>query len=123
LYTFIIDFPKSHDIGEISILLPPGMSVPISVKDREKLTGYAWKGRYPGDFEPINRQHAEDAVALAVKVRVLLRSGFPKDILGSDPRFNPNAQEPPAVYVVGGYKTKKTAVKRTRERERPKARH
>ncbi len=76
-----IDFPKSHDIAEIVKLFPPGFSFPLTLAEQEKLTSYAWMGRYPGNWEPMNRQEAEEAAALAVKVRTAIRTSFPKDIL------------------------------------------
>jgi HEPN domain-containing protein len=56
-----INFPKVHDLEEIIKLFPPGTNIPLTPSDQEKLTSYAWKGRYPGDFEPINRKQAEEA--------------------------------------------------------------
>lgn len=76
-----IDFPKIHDIAVIIKLLPPGSNIPLSAPEQEKLTDYAWMGRYPGDWEPANRQKAEEAAALALKVRAFIRAGFPKDVL------------------------------------------
>jgi HEPN domain-containing protein len=76
-----IDFPKTHDIGDIIKLLPPGLIIPLSPADQEKLTNYAWMGRYPGSWEPINRQQAEEAAVLAVKVRTTIRSSFSRDVL------------------------------------------
>ncbi len=76
-----IDFPKSHDIAEIVKLLPPGSSVPLSIAEQEKLTDYAWMGRYPADKESVTRPQAEEAAALALKVRTAMRSSFPKEIL------------------------------------------
>jgi HEPN domain-containing protein len=76
-----IDFPKIHDISEIINLLPPGLGIPLTPADQTKLTRYAWMGRYPGNWESMNRQEAEEAAALAVKVRTAIRSSFPKDVL------------------------------------------
>ncbi len=76
-----IDFPKSHDIAEIVKLFPPGFSFPLTLNEQEKMTSYAWMGRYPGTWEPITRQQAEEAAALAVKVRTSIRASFPKDVL------------------------------------------
>jgi HEPN domain-containing protein len=75
-----IDFPKIHDISEIINLFPPGLGIPLTPADQTKLTRYAWMGRYPGNWESMNRQDAEEAAALAVKVRTAIRSSFPKEI-------------------------------------------
>ena len=76
-----IDFPKIHDIGEIVRLFPPSSKIPLSPIEQEKLTNYAWIGRYPGNWEPVTRQQAEEAASLALKVRTTIRSSFPKDVL------------------------------------------
>ena len=76
-----IDFPKSHDIAEIIELFPPGFNFPLNLAQQEKITNYAWMGRYPGNWEPMNRQDAEEAAGLALKVRMAIRSSFPKEIL------------------------------------------
>lgn len=76
-----IDFPKIHDIAEIIKLFPPGFSSPLATAEQEKITTYAWMGRYPGDWGSMTRPRAEEAAALAVKVRTAIRSSFPKDVL------------------------------------------
>jgi HEPN domain-containing protein len=76
-----IDFPKIHDISEIVKLFPPGFGIPLSPTDQTKLTKYAWIGRYPGNWEPMNHQDAKEAAELASKVRTALRSSFPKEVL------------------------------------------
>ncbi len=76
-----INFPKTHDIGEIVKLFPPGSNIPLSIAEQEKLTDYAWMGRYPGDQETVTRLQAEEAASLAAKVRTAIRASFPKDVL------------------------------------------
>ena len=36
-----IDFPKAHDIGKISALLPPRIRVSLTVEEHIQLTNYA----------------------------------------------------------------------------------
>jgi HEPN domain-containing protein len=93
-----IDFPKSHDIGELAKLFPPGTGIPLTIPEREKLTGYAWKGRYPGDQEQITRRQAEEAAALAVKIRALIRAGLPKSVFKTASEGETGVQEPRAPY-------------------------
>ena len=76
-----IDFPKIHDIGDIIKLLPPGLNISLTLTEQERLTSYAWMGRYPGNWEPVNRQQAEEAAMLALQVRTAIRAGFPKEVL------------------------------------------
>jgi HEPN domain-containing protein len=72
-----IDFPKSHDIGELVELLPSEMHPQISVREQEQLTDHAVATRYPGDWEPLTRCDAKAAVALAHQVRKSIRSHLP----------------------------------------------
>jgi len=72
-----VDFPKTHDIGELLRLLPEGNRPSLSVPWQERLTDYATAARYPGDWESIARGEAEEAVALARSVRDALRGHMP----------------------------------------------
>jgi HEPN domain-containing protein len=74
-------FPKTHDIGDIIGLLPPGTNIPLNPQQQEKLTDYIWIGRYPGDWGPVTRQQAEEAAVLALQVRTTIRAVFPKEAL------------------------------------------
>ncbi len=76
-----INFPKTHDVGEIVKLFPPGSNIPLTIAEQEKLTDFAWMGRYPGDQEPVTQLQAEEAASLAEKVRTAIRASFPKDVL------------------------------------------
>jgi len=49
LSSLSIDFPKSHDLGELIPLLPAHISLPLTIAERERLTDYATVTRYPGD--------------------------------------------------------------------------
>ncbi len=64
-----IDFPKSHDLTELTALLPETCRFPISVDDCVELTDYATVTRYPGEWETLERHDAERAVELARKVK------------------------------------------------------
>ena len=78
LLTFLsIDFPKIHDIGELSALLPSDLRPPLTVEEQERLTDYAVEARYPGVWEPITRTEAEAAVAAARRVREAIRPNLP----------------------------------------------
>jgi HEPN domain-containing protein len=78
-----IDFPRIHDIGELVALLPEEASLPLTGEEQEGLTDYAVISRYPGDWEPLGQTEAEQAVALACKVRAVIRSALPQEATGT----------------------------------------
>jgi HEPN domain-containing protein len=64
-----IDFPKTHDIGELLALLDrSGQKVSQDLWKADSLTTYAVETRYPGPAEPVTRSEYREAVALAQKV-------------------------------------------------------
>ena len=64
-----IDFPKTHDIGELLALLDrSGQKVPQDLWKADSLTTYAVETRYPSPAEPVTRNEYREAVALAQKV-------------------------------------------------------
>jgi HEPN domain-containing protein len=80
LLTYLtIEFPKIHDIGELIDLLPAHLRPPLSVIERERVSDYAVEARYPGDWEPITRTEAEDMVAIARRVREVIRTYLPEE--------------------------------------------
>ena len=72
-----IDFPKTHNIPELLALVPDSVRPTLSAEEQEQLTDYATVFRYPGDWEPITREDAEDAVEVARKVRESVRKRLP----------------------------------------------
>lgn len=62
-----IDFPKSHDIAELLLLLAPA-DVPDELWNAEGLTQYAVVTRYPGRKPPVSEDECRHAVALAEQV-------------------------------------------------------
>jgi HEPN domain-containing protein len=80
LVSLSINFPKIHDIGELTRLLPSGYSMLLEKSQQEQLTDYATVGRYPG-WEPITQTDAKEAVALARKVREAVRHHLPQEAL------------------------------------------
>ena len=64
-----IDFPRTHDIGELLALLDrSGQKIPQYFWKADSLTAYAVETRYPGPAEPVTRNEHRRAVALAEKV-------------------------------------------------------
>jgi HEPN domain-containing protein len=62
-------FPKTHDIGELSLVcVQYEPSLEPLLRESAPLTEYAWRFRYPGDvFEPARRE-VEAALTLARRV-------------------------------------------------------
>lgn len=64
-----IDFPKTHDIAEILVLLDQSSEqVPEEFCQADSLTQYAVETRYPGAAEPVTEEEYHEAVALAERV-------------------------------------------------------
>jgi len=78
-----VPFPKVHDIGELLHLVPESIDVPLTAEEQEQLTFYATTARYPGDYEPVSREDAEEMISTARKLRDTIRSHFPPDALSS----------------------------------------
>lgn len=60
-----IDFPKIHDLTELYALLPKDLRLPIDPRFLDRLNPYAIEGRYPGVWEPVERDDALRAVEAA----------------------------------------------------------
>ncbi len=81
LLTFLeIDFPKTHDVGELIQLLPPSHRPPMKIEDQEKLTFYATINRYPGVEDPLTSVEASEALTLARQTRETIREQLPKEV-------------------------------------------
>ena len=76
-----IDFPKTHDVGELLALISESARPRLTVEEQRRLTAYATVTRYPGDYEPIPLSEARSAVAMARRVRKELRALLPKEAL------------------------------------------
>ena len=76
-----IDFPKTHDIKELVILLPVKSRPKLTPEEQRRFTDYATITRYPGDYEPIPLAEARHAVRIARRVRNEIRKLLPKEIL------------------------------------------
>lgn len=74
-----VPFPKTHDLTELPPLMPESVSLEFPSSDLSTLSRYAIDARYPGEWEPITRQEAEQAVAIARNVRESVRANLPKE--------------------------------------------
>ncbi len=74
-------FRKTHDLGEIG-----GQCVEVEaeletvLRRAAPLTEYAWKFRYPGEPDEPSREEAEEALALARQVYVIVIARLPGEV-------------------------------------------
>ncbi len=74
LLTYLeIQFPKTHDLTELYILIPEYIFTDITIDGLAELNPYAVEARYPGDWDPITRTEADRAVEVAKKLRASAR--------------------------------------------------
>jgi HEPN domain-containing protein len=79
-----IPFPKTHDLRRLLDLVRTHMGLDLVARTVLPLNRYTIEGRYPGDWEPINRQEAEEAVAIARHVREKVRESLPQQALNDE---------------------------------------
>lgn len=75
-----IDFPKTHDLETLLSLVPAESRPDLSDEEQARLTEYATGARYPGWGE-ISLAAARRAVAVARRIRRLVRRGLPRKAL------------------------------------------
>lgn len=63
------DFRKTHDLGELVVLLPSRLRPSLNNEEQDRLTEYATVTRYPGNYEPITLGEALQAVKVARRIR------------------------------------------------------
>jgi len=76
-----IDFPKTHDVGELLALVSKSAALRLAVDQQRRMTAYATVTRYPGDYEPIPLAEARSPVAIARRVRKQVRALLPTKAL------------------------------------------
>lgn len=76
-----IEFPKTHDIEELIVLMPVHARPALSAEEQRRLTAYATATRYPGNNEEVSLTEARIAVKIAIQIRKKIRSLLPKGIL------------------------------------------
>ena len=59
------DFPWSHDLEELTALLPEGWQIKTRISDLAWLSEWAVEGRYPGDLPDATLDDAKNSVELA----------------------------------------------------------
>jgi HEPN domain-containing protein len=74
-----IGYPRTHDLVVLLNLALPASGLKLSVESLQPLNRYAVETRYPGDWEPIDRAEAQEAVKMAERVRAAVRRALPPD--------------------------------------------
>lgn len=64
-----VEFPKTHDLGELMKLLRPHMELNRTILNPELISQYAVVVRYPGAWSEITRDQVEAALDAAFKVQ------------------------------------------------------
>ena len=64
-----VEFGRTHHISALLALLPPSIRPEMTPEEQERFTEYAVTTRYPGDYDPITREEAKQAVQIARRVR------------------------------------------------------
>ena len=72
-----IDFPKTHDLRILMQLVPKEVKLGLRMNEVLPLNRYTIEARYPGDWEPITRKEAKEALAIARMVRQAVRVHLP----------------------------------------------
>ena len=67
-------FHKTHDLEELSLMLPSSLVIPASVEELARLTPYATNSRYPDEWRSPTREEAEWAVGVARRIGQGVRS-------------------------------------------------
>lgn len=78
-----IEPPKTHDLRVLMQLLPSASWTDPRIEDVVALNRYSIEARYPGDWEPIGRSEAEQAVAVARRLRASVRKRIQEQLAES----------------------------------------
>lgn len=79
-----VRFPKTHDLRLLLDLMPENVLLDLQRTRVVPLNRYVIEGRYPGDWEPITAEEAQEALAMAQEVREAARAKLPEDMLNPD---------------------------------------
>jgi HEPN domain-containing protein len=74
LLSQLLDFPRTHDLRVLVQLILSKLSLNLDMAELVKLNRYSIESRYPGDWDPISRSDAEEAVAIAQRVRDIIKN-------------------------------------------------
>lgn len=74
-----IDFTKTHDLIVLRNSVPSSVDLAVKPEELLVLNRYSIQPRYPGAWWPYSETDAEEAVAVARKVRDAIRYHLPSD--------------------------------------------
>jgi len=69
-----VPFPRTHDLLELLSLVPPDAGLVVPAHEMALLNRYSVEVRYPGEWEPVTRTDALDALGAARRVREAVRA-------------------------------------------------
>lgn len=81
LTAFDSNFSRTHDLTELHAMLPRAIGAGVDISGLAELNPYAVRARYPGPWEPQTRDDARRAVEIARRVREVVRSKLPSQVL------------------------------------------
>lgn len=76
-------FPKTHNLPQLLSIIPEEIDLGFQQSDLLLINRYSIDTRYPGDWEPITRDEAQDAVHTAKMIRGEVRAKLPDETLSS----------------------------------------
>lgn len=71
-----LPFPRTHDLLDLYRRLDATAELRVSASELGMLNRYAVESRYPGEWDPITRDDAEEAVRVAKDIRNSLRQSL-----------------------------------------------
>jgi len=81
LVSLSVHFPKTHDLRLLLDLVPERVSLDLLRTRVIPLNRYVIEGRYPGEWEPITAEEAQEALAMAREVRTAVLAKLPDEML------------------------------------------
>ncbi len=85
-----VEFPKTHDLRVLIQRIPKDINLRLAMSEVLPLNRYTIEARYPGDWEPITRREAKEALAIARKVRQAVRTYLPIKAAATRSRVGPS---------------------------------
>jgi HEPN domain-containing protein len=74
-------FPRTHDLVLLYNLSSRRFQVALGIECIQPLNRYFIEARYPGDWDPIGRAEAQEALEMARHVRQVIRTLLPQEVL------------------------------------------